>query len=248
MNDTISEYGHGGEFGTSHLGKDPNSFEVVKVIRIQDPIQWSSYCVRREELRDLSLKFGFHPHIKSNPLITPCLDDAVNEYYLFHGTSDETIKIILDMGFDERYAEVNGMFGPGIYFAENSSKSNQYVACPKCDGGSIPRKGQKCSCDASEIIYSMILSRVCLGNPYVCNDYKFWSLTKDDRQKNRSENYSPIPQEGCTACTHPIIREHHSVYAEKNQDGLRLFNREFVVYDKRQTYPEFIIYYKRKFI
>ena len=29
-------------------------------------------------------------------------------------------------GFDERHAYMGGMFGAGIYFAEHSSKSNQY--------------------------------------------------------------------------------------------------------------------------
>lgn len=37
------------------------------------------------------------------------------------------INAIIHKGFDERHAYIGGMFGAGIYFAENSSKSNQYV-------------------------------------------------------------------------------------------------------------------------
>lgn len=33
----------------------------------------------------------------------------------------------MSKGFDERHAYIGGMFGAGIYFAEDSSKSNQYV-------------------------------------------------------------------------------------------------------------------------
>jgi len=37
------------------------------------------------------------------------------------------VNAIIHKGFDERHAYIGGMFGAGIYFAENSSKSNQYV-------------------------------------------------------------------------------------------------------------------------
>ncbi|KAF3850604.1 hypothetical protein F7725_012376 [Dissostichus mawsoni] len=37
------------------------------------------------------------------------------------------INAIIHKGFDERHAYIGGMFGAGIYFAENSSKSNQQM-------------------------------------------------------------------------------------------------------------------------
>jgi len=40
---------------------------------------------------------------------------------------------------------------------------------------------------------------------------------------------------------------HHSVYAEEERREGSLRSREFVVYDKGQTYPEYIIYYQRNF-
>lgn len=48
-----------------------------------------------------------------------------NERMLFHGSP--FINAIVQKGFDERHAYIGGMFGAGIYFAEHSSKSNQYV-------------------------------------------------------------------------------------------------------------------------
>lgn len=47
------------------------------------------------------------------------------ERMLFHGSP--FINAIVQKGFDERHAYIGGMFGAGIYFAEHSSKSNQYV-------------------------------------------------------------------------------------------------------------------------
>ena len=48
-----------------------------------------------------------------------------NERMLFHGSP--FINAIVQKGFDERHAYIGGMFGAGIYFAEHSSKSNQYI-------------------------------------------------------------------------------------------------------------------------
>uniref|UniRef100_A0A671KRW8 Poly [ADP-ribose] polymerase n=1 Tax=Sinocyclocheilus anshuiensis TaxID=1608454 RepID=A0A671KRW8_9TELE len=48
-----------------------------------------------------------------------------NERMLFHGSP--FVNAIIHKGFDERHAYIGGMFGAGIYFAENPSKSNQYV-------------------------------------------------------------------------------------------------------------------------
>lgn len=71
--------------------------------------------------------------------------NQANERMLFHGSP--FINAIVQKGFDERHAYIGGMFGAGninylsttiyliiifytfsgLYFAENSSKSNQYV-------------------------------------------------------------------------------------------------------------------------
>jgi hypothetical protein len=161
------------------------------------------------------------------------------------------------------------MYGPGIYFAENSSKSNQYIACPKCGGGAISKKNPvtrkpiPCNCGDPDIEYCIILSRVCLGNPYVSVSYEHWKNDKENRLLKDSENYQPIPKVGCDLCSitqhctpptqHNNVVEakesgHDSVCAvsEDQHDNSILRNREFIVYDKRQTYPEYIITFKRK--
>uniref|UniRef100_A0A668T9G4 Poly [ADP-ribose] polymerase n=1 Tax=Oreochromis aureus TaxID=47969 RepID=A0A668T9G4_OREAU len=67
---------------------------------------WERYSHRRKEVSEEN-----HNHS--------------NERMLFHGSP--FVNAIIHKGFDERHAYIGGMFGAGIYFAENSSKSNQYV-------------------------------------------------------------------------------------------------------------------------
>ena len=52
------------------------------------------------------------------------LHPAKNEFFLFHGTKGESIKPIACNGF---YCSSSGLFGPGVYFAESSTKSDQYT-------------------------------------------------------------------------------------------------------------------------
>lgn len=67
---------------------------------------WERYAHRRQEIAEEN-------YLQSN------------ERMLFHGSP--FINAIVQRGFDERHAYIGGMFGAGIYFAEHSSKSNQYV-------------------------------------------------------------------------------------------------------------------------
>eukprot|EP01048_Picozoa_sp_COSAG05_P013914 COSAG05_NODE_1528_length_4624_cov_22.777017_1_plen_95_part_00 len=48
-------------------------------------------------------------------------------------------------GYDNRMASVGGMFGAGIYLAEDFSKSNQYIPCPMCKRNAIFTQGA-CDC------------------------------------------------------------------------------------------------------
>ena len=77
-----------------------------QIERVVNAKMWERYVYRRKEVSESN-----HNH--------------ANERMLFHGSP--FIHYIIHHGFDERHAYIGGMFGAGIYFAENSSKSNQYV-------------------------------------------------------------------------------------------------------------------------
>lgn len=69
----------------------------------------------------------------------------------------------MQKGFDERHAYIGGMFGAGIYFAENSSKSNQYVYGIGGGSGCPPHKDRSCYICHRQ----MVLCRVALGKSFL---------------------------------------------------------------------------------
>lgn len=77
-----------------------------QVQKVQNRKLWERYAHRRQEIAEEN-------YLQSN------------ERMLFHGSP--FINAIVQRGFDERHAYIGGMFGAGIYYAEHSSKSNQYV-------------------------------------------------------------------------------------------------------------------------
>ena len=55
------------------------------------------------------------------------------------------------------------MFGGGCYFAEDSSKSNQYIPCPNCGEGAIfTKKSIACRCPRT-VLFPMFMCRTLLG-------------------------------------------------------------------------------------
>ncbi|KAG1954633.1 poly [ADP-ribose] polymerase tankyrase-2-like isoform X1 [Pimephales promelas] len=101
MQSTIREHRDGG-----HAGGIFNRYNIAKIQKVCNKKLWERYTHRRKEVSEEN-----HNHS--------------NERMLFHGSP--FVNAIIHKGFDERHAYIGGMFGAGIYFAENSSKSNQYV-------------------------------------------------------------------------------------------------------------------------
>jgi len=132
----------------------------------------------------------------------------------------------------------------------------------------VTKKPIPCICGNPDMEYCMILSRVCLGNPYVSVNYQHWKDDKENRLKESIYDYQPlpwIPKVGCDLCSisqhcHPPSQHSDNVSREANQSehdsvfvvsedqhaSSILRNREFIVHDKHQTYPEYIITFKRK--
>jgi len=50
----------------------------------------------------------------------------INEYFLLHGTKRDAVDVIASQGLDSRLA-TSQYFGSGIYYAESSTKSDQYA-------------------------------------------------------------------------------------------------------------------------
>jgi len=134
------------------------------------------------------------------------LNDFVGEFRFFHGTTADAANAIARWGFDERCCSTSGMFGAGVYFADNPTKSHDYA-----DG-------------------HMFVARVSLGFPH----WRSSSLNGARRP--------PCFEECSTMCAH---QRYDSVIARKRGEvgGSWLGSREYIVYDRTQAYPEYLIEY-----
>uniref|UniRef100_A0A8C4R2Z1 Poly [ADP-ribose] polymerase n=1 Tax=Eptatretus burgeri TaxID=7764 RepID=A0A8C4R2Z1_EPTBU len=137
MQSTIREHKDGGQAGGVF-----NKYNVIKIQKVRNKRLWDRYTHRRKEVSEEN-----HNHH--------------NERMLFHGSP--FINAIINKGFDERHAYIGGMFGAGIYFAENSSKSNQYVYGIGGGTGCPVHKDRSCYICQRQ----MLFCRVTLGKSFL---------------------------------------------------------------------------------
>jgi hypothetical protein len=146
--------------------KMPTSLEIVTVQRVENRKLWQSYAeakaavkgMRSHKCTPLSRLNGggvaTTEHMKAHGLgLVGELDATVNEAFLWHGTSPSGMQAIAKGGFkmDLAGSHAGTMYGPGAYFAECSSKSDEYGRDDK-DG---IYSGLNC----------LLLCRVVLGEP-----------------------------------------------------------------------------------
>ena len=114
------------------------TIDVTKVEQIENPHLYGSYEHARKEFCARAAKEVF-PKVTSEPgqkdVLTSTLGISVleeqlipeiNEHFLFHGAPQEFIESIIKQGIDFRLSN-EGMFGKGAYFAESSTKADQYA-------------------------------------------------------------------------------------------------------------------------
>ncbi|GAM20617.1 hypothetical protein SAMD00019534_037920 [Acytostelium subglobosum LB1] len=211
-----------------------NSLKVTRVVRVQNPVVWMRYEHRRQKILDDA--GGNCPKV---PLILtdipngPEVNSKANETFLFHGLNVSSIPGIVKFGFDPRFCSLEGMFGAGLYFAENSSKSNQYCHAGACTASGF--QSNSCRCATSDEV-CLLVCRVTLGDCLVENVFrgnapgKFW-------YGRRTE---PTKPDGKTIYN-SVIGESKSNYGPKAELQLR----EYIVYESSQVYPEYKVYFKR---
>ena len=119
-----------------------DTYSIVKIERVVNTRLWRKYTYRRGEIAETN-----HNH--------------ANEQMLFHGSP--MMHAITKGGFDERHSYIGGMFGAGVYFAENSSKSNQYVFGIGGGDGCTEHRDKSCYICNRQLLFC----RVTLGKPYV---------------------------------------------------------------------------------
>jgi hypothetical protein len=157
------------------------------------------------------------------------LDTRINEYYLWHGTNADVADIITRTGIQtEKLADKDSLYGKGMYFAENASKSDQYAVKRHGAGNGV-----------------LLLCRVALGKIFYTPDnllglklpgrgcaskYVNLKSTKGSKSKLGSEWFdSIIADRNTQRINAPNGKQHH---------------REFIIFDAQRCYPEFIVWYK----
>uniref|UniRef100_A0A3P9M353 Poly [ADP-ribose] polymerase n=1 Tax=Oryzias latipes TaxID=8090 RepID=A0A3P9M353_ORYLA len=137
LQSTIREHRDGGNAGGVF-----SRYNIIKIQKVVNKKLRERYAHRQKEIADEN-----HNHH--------------NERMLFHGSP--FINAIIHKGFDERHAYIGGMFGAGIYFAENSSKSNQYVYGIGGGTGCPTHKDRSCYVCHRQ----MLFCRVTLGKSFL---------------------------------------------------------------------------------
>lgn len=194
-------------------------YEVVAVQRNQNIDLWKGYHMTRAllattgpmELYDAKTETLVQNFPEAKAVIERggLLKEA-NEFYLFHGTSPSAAAAICSGGFlaSKAGSRTGSLYGPGLYFAEASTKADEY-ATEAADG---PYRG----------LFALLLCRVVCSNINCC-----------------FEADPPVQ-----SLVDSIYRRgtHHSILGDR--EACRSSYREFVIFDKEQAYPEFVIVYK----
>lgn len=123
-------------------GQVPQGLRLVTASRVQNSALWERYGTARRSIRNkrshactsvatfggtLATEGGLLQELRND------LEDTVNEVFLWHGTSPERAHGICLSGFKLTFAGsgTGSMYGKGLYFAECSSKSDEYASNDK---------------------------------------------------------------------------------------------------------------------
>lgn len=128
----------------------PRRLRLLQVRRIENSSLWRRYAHQH-------LSISMQRTHKCTPVSgVPCnglkaLEQDINEVYLWHGTSPSKAECIAQDGFQLKFAGTgagSNMYGEGAYFAECSSKADEYAQDnPESEQG----------------VYCLLLCRVVLG-------------------------------------------------------------------------------------
>jgi hypothetical protein len=253
MNSNFGE--HGDKYGVTILEKkDPKSFHICSIYRNQNLDLWTRYQLKKKlmvhKYHDYLPEFEESKYLQQHKALVPCLDSTANEYWTFHGTSKEYLNVLLNDGYDPRVSSLIGMFGAGFYLSENSSKSNQYIPCSGC-GKNVIFKKSPCKCTEEPTLW-MIIYRVTLGHPHIALEYskeKYRGFGDGTKIEGTGTMYSK--SEFGNAVRRPpnkpgSLTPYDSIVGEKMEFGAnRLKFREYVLFEKDQAYPEYVVEYKR---
>jgi hypothetical protein len=203
------------------------------------------------------------------------VDGDANEAWLLHGCRPEYVLPILQNGLDEKLCQLEGAFGAGIYLAEDVEKIDQYTTPDSSYEFSgleelhsrLYRPGGHHH--PEEDLFYCFVVRTISGWPIRTEDgmgdlddpsteWVYANELKDKRTLTHvSRMHCPNYPKPCGICERdklsrrelkevsgvsPPVR-YHMLVVEKGKALLRF--REFVCFDRAQTYCQYLLAYKR---
>jgi len=213
-----------------------NGTPLVSIERVENAQLWQKYAQCKETLA----KFGTRKHV-SVTTDEPWqhthmhIADYVNEVLLWHPVRDEAqLYRVISQGFDVRLADLRGALGYGIYFWENldvilsEAKPN------------------------SENTVYFVLSRVCLGTPHVATKFLHGiasppiSIVEKSKEKKTPKKTKPKEEGDKETEDKEEEPEKREVICDSVVARVKALNKspspkQYVVYDRSQAYPAFIV-------
>ena len=193
---------------------DPPKVSVTRIIEIADGRKLDNYLQARYRMHSRAHACSpIHGMTAVKCKLGYSWKD-MNEYMLYHGTRYENLDLIAEHGLNPLPA-LGGMFGRGVYFAQNASKSDFYTTCKEC-------ATHKCkTCKHAEGERGILVSRVLLGTTHIMKH-------TDNVVKGWVEP--------------PCTRD--SITAACKADGGVVDHMEFVVFKDPHMLVQFQIFYK----
>ena len=228
INRLLWSTGHAWDLSTacSHM----KTATVKSVHRIENYQLWQRYQARLHTMREDHAKYNLHVEPaaldldgRKNAMTEsqqyldsgePLASD-VDEKILLHGTSWSNADDIVRHGFDHRTCR-RGMYGDGVYFAGAACKSHQY-SC-----GAHSGKASLCKCERT-----LIIARVALGDAY------YASATRHGERR-------PPNRIGAAGTYGSVVVKPGVVTGHRKPMQI---HQEFVVFDREQAYPAFVVQY-----
>eukprot|EP00747_Dinoflagellata_sp_TGD_P186971 gnl/TRDRNA2_/TRDRNA2_44385_c0_seq1.p1 gnl/TRDRNA2_/TRDRNA2_44385_c0~~gnl/TRDRNA2_/TRDRNA2_44385_c0_seq1.p1 ORF type:complete len:314 (-),score=34.37 gnl/TRDRNA2_/TRDRNA2_44385_c0_seq1:412-1353(-) len=155
----------------------PQKLIVKKVLQSSNMLIYARYAAKRQQIRearrgdvqpvvvqtsDLAQKMQeFRAARNSGRETTRLLDPDINEVYLWHGTSYESVRNIFSEDFRVGHEAKMGLFGKGLYFAESCAKADEYSCAGRHEQGWYSR--QTHAIEEGSLICAMLLCRIVLG-------------------------------------------------------------------------------------
>lgn len=223
---------------------------VVKIEAVKNSKLWNSYINNKSRLEPIIKKHEkealkrivWHSEIENLPVV----DQEMGEVFLFHQLTPSVADIICNTNFDAKRGTgiqrkfrfggeitTKGMLGEGSYFSDSFSKCMTYSLCPMC-------LAYNCKCEGSDALRVTLLCRVIIGVPKHRPSY----FRPYNRTTVRSMEVGSLEEIGRQALYARGAKADTSLSRDLLLSGSEI--NEFLVQDKCQIYPEFVVYWDHK--